>query len=194
MAQEHQQQPVESSGTSPRTQRMTAAESRAVIDLWQSERVEQTGLTDRPALPDVAEGLDITIEDVQRLLTEVRARRLEQECALTAEQELFEIRRHRAELRREQAELQRKQQADEQEQTVHVAYVMEKRAANPIGMIAGLIVFIFWICFIVSLAGNHGNGFAGGPPATSGCAIISPNGKPQPCPSDLQERILNGTK
>ena len=47
---------------------MTADESRAVIDLWQQERVEQTGLTDKPAVPDVAEGLDITVEDVQRLL------------------------------------------------------------------------------------------------------------------------------
>ena len=114
MAQEYEQ-PVDST-TSPRTQRMTAEESRAVIDLWQSERVEQTGLTDRPAVPDVAEGLDITVEDVHRLLLEVRAKRLEEERALAAEQELSEIRlaeeerklaeiqRQRAEIRREQAE------------------------------------------------------------------------------------------
>ena len=94
MAQEYQQ-PV--GGTaSPRTQRMTAAESRAVIDLWQQERVEQTGLTDRPAVPDVAEGLDITVEDVQRLLSEVRARRLEEE------RKLAEVRRQRAALRQHQ--------------------------------------------------------------------------------------------
>lgn len=54
----------------PRTQRMTADESRAVIALWQQERVEQTGLTDHPAVPDVAEGLDIPVEEVQRLLGE----------------------------------------------------------------------------------------------------------------------------
>lgn len=103
-----------------RTQRMTADESRAVIALWQQERVEQTGLTDKPAVPDVAEGLDITIEDVQRLLQDVRAKRLEEERALIAERELSEIRlaeeerklaeiqRQRAELRREQAEAGRR--------------------------------------------------------------------------------------
>ncbi len=113
MAQEQQQQPVGST-TSPRTQRMTAAESRAVIDLWQQERTEQTGLTDRPAVPDVAEGLDITVEDVQRLLTEVRARRLEEECALATERELSEVRlaeeeRKLAEVRRQRAALRQHQ-------------------------------------------------------------------------------------
>lgn len=119
MAQEYEQ-PVGSTA-SPRTQRMTAAESRAVIALWQQERVEQTGLTNRPAVPDVAEGLDITVEDVQRLLSEVRARRLEEERAFTTEQVLSEIRlaegnrqlaeieRKRAELQREQAEAERRQ-------------------------------------------------------------------------------------
>ena len=65
---------------------MTADESRAVIDLWQRERVEQTGLTDHPAVPDVAEGLDIPVEEVQRLLAEVRVRRLEEERLLAQEQ------------------------------------------------------------------------------------------------------------
>ena len=97
----------------PRTQRLTADESRAVIARWQQERVEQTGLTDRPALPDVAEGLDIPVEEVQRLLAEVRAQRLEEERALAkelvkshiAEQEhrLAEIRRQRAQLQQRQA-------------------------------------------------------------------------------------------
>lgn len=99
-----------------RAQRMTADGSRAVIDLWQQERVEATGLTNKPAVPDVAEGLDVSVEDVQRLLMEVRARRLEEERWLAARQELSEIHlaeeerklaevhRQRAELRREQAE------------------------------------------------------------------------------------------
>lgn len=111
-----------------RAQRMTADESRAVINLWQQERVEQTGLTDKPAVPDVAEGLDITVEDVQRLLNEVRAKRLE-ERALILEQELSKIRRaeeerklaetqrQRAELRREQAEASRCQSAARQAAT-----------------------------------------------------------------------------
>ncbi len=103
-----------------RAQRMTADETRAVIDLWQQERDEQTGLTDKPAVPDVAEGLNISVEDVQRLLQAVRTRRMEEESALAQEQELSEvrlaeeerqlaeIRRQRAELRREQAEAERR--------------------------------------------------------------------------------------
>ena len=54
--------------------------------------MEQTGLTDHPAVPDVAEGLDIPVEEVQRLLAEVRARRLEEERLLAQEQELSEVR------------------------------------------------------------------------------------------------------
>jgi len=96
-----------------RTQRMTADEAQSVIALWQQERVEQTGLTDRPAVPDVAEGLDIPVEEVQRLLAAVRARRLEEERALAQEQELSEIRlaeeRRLAEIRRQRAELRREQ-------------------------------------------------------------------------------------
>ena len=103
-----------------RAQRMTADEARAVIDLWQQERTQQTGLTDKPAVPDVAEGLDISVEDVQRLLEEVRTCRMEEERALAQEQELSEIRlaeeehqlaeirRQRAELRREQSEMERR--------------------------------------------------------------------------------------
>lgn len=118
MAQEYQQ-PVDST-TSPLPQRMTADESRAVIALWQQE---QAGVTDQPAVPDVAEGLEITLEDVQRLLLEVRAKR-QTERALTAEQVLLEIRlaensrqlaeieRQRAELRREQAEAERRRHSD----------------------------------------------------------------------------------
>ena len=101
-----------------RTQRMTADESRAVIDLWQQERVEQTGLTDHPAVPDVAEGLDIPVEEVQRLLVEVRARRLEEERRLAREQKrakamlrlveeeakLSEVQQRRAEVRLAKAE------------------------------------------------------------------------------------------
>ena len=117
MAQEYEQ-PVDSSPPS-RTQRMTADESRAVIALWQQERVEQTGLTDKPALPDVAEGLDVSVEDVQRLLMEVRARRLEEERALAAEQELAQAERRLAEeqeglaaTRRQRAELRRQAEED----------------------------------------------------------------------------------
>jgi DNA-binding transcriptional MerR regulator len=92
---------------------MTADEAQAVIALWQRERVERTGLTDRPAVPDVAEGLDVPVAEVRRLLAAVRARRLEEERALAQEQELAEqeeklaeVRRRRAELRSERAQRQ----------------------------------------------------------------------------------------
>lgn len=58
-----------------RSQRMTQEEAQAVIDLWQQEQVESSGLTSHPAVSDVAEGLDITVQDVQRLLHQVRAGR-----------------------------------------------------------------------------------------------------------------------
>ena len=85
---------------------MTADESRAVIALWQQERVEQTGLTDRPAVPDVAEGLDIPVEEVQRLLAEVRARRLEEERALARERKLAKAERRLAEEKASLADVQ----------------------------------------------------------------------------------------
>ncbi len=124
MAQ-HFEQPAETltgADLALRAQRMTADEARAVIALWQSERVEQTGLTDKPAVPDVAEGLEVSAEDVQRLLTEVRTRRVEEERTLATERELSKIRqaeekrqwaelqRQRAEMMREQAEWERRRQ------------------------------------------------------------------------------------
>ena len=57
-----------------RSQRMTAGEAQAVIALWQSERFARTGLADRPTVPDVAEGLDVSPEEVLCLLSDVRAR------------------------------------------------------------------------------------------------------------------------
>ena len=104
MAQEFQP-PAET--LPPRAQRMTADESRAVIDLWQQERIEAAGLTDRPAVPDVAEGLEISAEDVERLLAEVRARRLEEEQALFAEREAVRAKRRLAEEQARLAEVRR---------------------------------------------------------------------------------------
>ena len=103
-----------------RSQRMTAEETRSVIDLWQQE---QTQLTDRPAVPDVAEGLNVSVEDVQRLLAAVREKRAEEERALAYEQGLAHIRlaeahrtlaeeeRKLAEVRRQRADLARERPA-----------------------------------------------------------------------------------
>lgn len=68
--------------------------------------MEQTGLTDQPALPDVAEGLDIPVEEVQRLLAEVRAQRLEEEAGLARERKLARAMRRLAEEEARLAEVQ----------------------------------------------------------------------------------------
>ena len=107
-----------------RAERLSADEARAVIDLWQAELVEQTGLTDRPAVPDVAEGLDLSVEDVQRLLAEVRTRRDAESRLLAHEQELAEIRlaeerRKLAEIQRQRAELARVAAEEQRQETDH---------------------------------------------------------------------------
>lgn len=65
-------------------------------------------------MPDVAEGLGIAIEDVQRLLQAVRAGRAEAQRVFAIEQELSKIRlaegqRHLAEIQRQYAELDQAQ-------------------------------------------------------------------------------------
>lgn len=106
--------PLNSPPAGPRAQRLSPEETAAVVALWQQERVEQTGVTDRPAVPDVAEGLDLSVAEVQRLLAEVRARREAESRLLAHEQELAEIRlaeeeRKLAEIQRQRAELRREQ-------------------------------------------------------------------------------------
>ncbi len=115
---------------------MTADEARAVIALWQQERVEQTGLTDKPAVPDVAEGLDITVEDVQRLLQDIRAKCLEEERALATEQELSKIRL--AEGQRQLAEIQRQR--------------AELRHEEPNELLLGFLPGFVAIAFVVGMA------------------------------------------
>ena len=148
-----------------RAQRMTADETRAVIALWQQERVEQTGLTNKSAVPDVAEGLDISVGDVQRLLTEVRAQQEEEARLLAQEQVLSEIRlaegqrqlaeiqRQRAELRREQAEAERqvaKRQAPEQQ--AWPSLVLRRDPAEPNEILLGFLPGFIAIAFVVGMA------------------------------------------
>jgi hypothetical protein len=120
------QQHLEDENQEPlRSQRMTEDEARAVIGLWQQEKTDSGGLTTSPAVPDVAEGLDIGIADVQRLLAQVRARREEEEQLLTLEQwqakldyvRLAEETRKLAEVRRQRAKLQRRQSQRQRLQT-----------------------------------------------------------------------------
>ena len=156
---------------------MTADESRAVIDLWQRERVEQTGLTDRPAVPDVAEGLDIPVEEVQRLLGEVRARRLEEERALAQEQELSEIRlaeeeRRLAEIRRQRAELRREDVAGRRKENGRVA-VKQSNVSWQIPVILIVTLIVFWVGFVI-----YSSWIA---PRGAGCVMTAPDGTTQPC-------------
>ncbi len=102
-------------------QRLSAEEARAVIGLWQQRRDAEGGQVDLPSIPDVAEGLDISVEDAERLLGEVRARQAQKQQQQADDQQTLllekiqqaEERRQLAELRRERAEWQR-QQAEEQ--------------------------------------------------------------------------------
>ncbi len=51
---------------------MTEGEAQAVIRLWQQEQADNNGLTNRPSLADIAEGLGIAPEEARRLLAQVR--------------------------------------------------------------------------------------------------------------------------
>ena len=149
--------PLESE--SLRTQRMTADEAASVIALWQQERVEQTGLTDRPAVPDVAEGLDIPVEEVQRLLAEVRARRVEEERALAQEQaqislsqeegRLAAVRLQRAERRRVQ--MYRQKQTEPRHKWVETRPGIWEDVNEPTsGLSAGAKAGVIIICLVLS--------------------------------------------
>lgn len=56
----------------PPAPRMTEGEAQAVIRLWQQEQADNNGLTNRPSLADIAEGLGIAPEEARRLLAQVR--------------------------------------------------------------------------------------------------------------------------
>ncbi len=126
-----------------RAQRLTEQETQAVIALWQRERVEEGGLTNKSALPDVAEGLDIGVDDVRRLLDRVRALRAEEEKLLAQDQieaeleqirlaeeerQLAEVRRQRAEVQRQRAE--RRRQSTEAEAWESPQWIAEQTSAN----------------------------------------------------------------
>ncbi len=187
----HQFDSEDSLEGSLRAQRMTADEAQSVIALWQQERTEQTGLTDRPAVPDVAEGLNIGVEDVQRILAEVRARRLEEEHALAQEQELSEIQlaeeeRKLAEIRRQRAELRREQGESERDYVSRCVSPRKLKEQSSIATVFGVVFLLFWLwCLfsIISLAQNMGP-FSHS--ATDfGCRITMPDGTTQPCPDNL---------
>ena len=161
---------------------MTAEEAQAVIALWQQERTEQTGLTDRPALPDVAEGLGIGVEDVQRLLEAVREQRAEEERALAYEQELAEIRlaeeeRKLAEVRRQRAESQCGQAVGRKSSAV-----MQAADRSP-GLSWQIPVIVITLLLLLWMATGVGSKFSGSSTSsTSGnCVVTMPDGGSQPC-------------
>jgi hypothetical protein len=172
------QQQFEEEEPSPlRSQRMTEDEAKAVIDLWQQQEVESGGLTTRPAVPDVAEGLDVSVEDVQRLLQQVRAKRqaeerrfaleqyeveLEQIRLAEEERKLAEIQRQRAELRRERAE-QRTAAILEETPERYETYMARRRYPSsgwvPSGMtILIWIILVFLVVAFLPYLIQHSNG------------------------------------
>jgi hypothetical protein len=58
----------------PKRQAMTHQEVKAIVALWSRERAELQGVNAAPTTSDIAEALDITPAESQRLLTCVRAR------------------------------------------------------------------------------------------------------------------------
>lgn len=92
----HSQHSADQPGSlSPFAQRMTPEEAEAVVRLWQQEQTDTHGLTNRPSLADIAEGLDIAPEDARRLLAQVRGPQ-----PGTASQEACIAREHRKLARR----------------------------------------------------------------------------------------------
>ena len=81
--------------------RLTDVDVRAVIQLWG----ERQGVSDNPSVADVAEGLDITVEEVHALLEEVYARRTRVEIDVFEERERLAMAQR--ELVEEQARLAR---------------------------------------------------------------------------------------
>lgn len=55
-------------------QRLTPAEVRAVVGLWAQRRDAQERQRQQASIQDIAEGLDIPVEEAASLLAEVRAR------------------------------------------------------------------------------------------------------------------------
>ena len=113
---------------SPRSQRMTEDEAKAIIDLWQREQTESGGLTTSPTVQDVAEGLDISEDDVRRLLQKVRARwaeaqpSREQQRLELAQQRLADEERRLAAQRREWEQTRRRQAQWENEMREYPVY------------------------------------------------------------------------
>lgn len=68
--------------------RLTEREMEDVIALWQQE--QDAGLSERPRAEDVAEGLNVPVSEVERLLQVVRAQRAEEEKRLAKEQAKLE--------------------------------------------------------------------------------------------------------
>ncbi len=194
-----------------RSQRMTEDEARAVIHLWQQEETDNSGLTSRPAVPDVAEGLNVSLEDVQRLLAQVRAQREEEEQQFTqdwwlleleqirlAEEErrLAEIQRQRAELQREHSERLRRRTARRTQAEEASDLVVYPQSEFPSALSAqserrnvmAVIAVIIFVLMVVSLrAGiftNSPSSLAGNPPGTS-CMV---DNRSVPC-SELPDSI-----
>lgn len=188
-----------------RSQRLTEDETRAVIALWQQEQVESGGLTTRPSVPDMAEGLGIGTDDVQRLLSQIREKKAAEETRLAEEQraaELEQIRlaeqeRQAAERDRQEAEWQRRQAAQAPWQSSKHAVqrqVIMESATN-----AGSGAVLFWFIVIVLLltlapmviinSHTKHNAYLEHVPGEVTCMIRDPSGKDVPCSPEIEQMM-----
>lgn len=185
-----------------RSQRLTEDEARAVIDLWQQEQVESGGLTTHPSVPDMAEGLNIGTDDVQRLLHQVRTRRadeeLEQIRLAEEERQAAERDRREAEWRRQQAEQERRSALDTPWQSNK--YAAPRQVASTTASYPSSSTILFWFIVIVlmltlvpAMIISHArqNRYSAPVPAPgqTTCMTTDATGKEIPCSPDM-ERLL----
>lgn len=186
-----------------RSQRLTEDEARAVIDLWQQEQVESGGLTTHPSIPDMAEGLNIGTDDVQRLLHQVRTRRADEELEQIR---LAEEERQAAERDRQEAEWRRQQAESERRSAIEAPWQSNKYAARrqvtstKASYTSGNTI-LFWFIVIVLLltvvpamiiSSHARQNFYSRPvpvPGQTTCTTTDATGKEIPCSPDM-ERLL----
>lgn len=125
----------------PSADRLSGQEMEDVIALWQQEQ----GLNERPRAEDVAEGLNVPVSEVERLLQITRARRADEEKRLREEQARLASEQQRVRAEREML-------AGLQRQRVQVRRrIGETRRARPANSVGGDAVATGMVALIVSV-------------------------------------------
>lgn len=69
-----------------RREHMTDDEARAVVELWAEKERDRERLASMPSVADMAEGLQVPVEEASALLAQVRQRRAQQEQRIRVRQ------------------------------------------------------------------------------------------------------------